>query len=476
MTDEQPAPQPAPEAGPPAVEVKPSEDGLALIFSDRHQNGLRYVAQWGTWLRWSGARWKEEHTLSVYDLARDLLRDVKGASRSAKTVNAVVELARSDRRHARLPENFDVFHDYLNTPGGVVDLRNGKVCMHERTAGPSPSSPDAHPGSSMLHLTKITPFSPSSSTGCPTWLAAVDTWTKSDAQLVAFLKRLSGYFATGHVTEHVLPIVFGSGGNGKSVFVETLRAVLGEDFVTGLPMESLIFTRNPQHPTDIAGLRGKRLAVAVETEEGHQLAEAKIKFLTGGDKLVARFMRQDFFTFTPTHKILIVGNHRPVLRNVDEAMRRRVLLIDFDAVIPAEKRDKDLAAKLRAEGPAILQWIIDGAREWYANGLNPPESVRASSAAYFEAQDSLGEWMADCLVVDSASWISKKDLFDSWKAWAEEREEWVGRERQLTERLARVEGIREERYGKARTRGWRGLRLRGQNEEPESAKVWEATP
>ena len=147
----------------------------------------------------------------------------------------------------------------------------------------------------------------------------------------AFLQRLAGYFCTGSVKEEVLPIFHGPGGNGKTKFVETLRACLGNDYVTGVAMETLIVTRGEQHPTDLADLRAKRLAIATETEEGRTLAESKIKLLTGGDRLRARYMRRDFFEFEPTHKLLIIGNHRPVLRNVDKAIERRLLLVPFTA-------------------------------------------------------------------------------------------------------------------------------------------------
>src|SRR5262249_49341569 len=191
-------------------------------------------------------------------------------------------------------------------------------------------------------LTKITPVAPNDVTA-PHWAACLAMWTNGDAELVAFLQRLCGYWITGSVREEKLVVIHGPGGNGKTKFIDTVRGTLGNDYATGLAMETLIATGNDQHPTDVADLRSKRLAIATETEEGRRLAESKIKHLTGGDRIRARHMRQDFFEFDPTHKIVIVGNHRPALRNVDEAMRRRLILIPFDAVIPPEVRDPRLA-------------------------------------------------------------------------------------------------------------------------------------
>lgn len=321
-----------------------TEDALALEFTRRHKDELRYVHEWGKWLRFDGARWAPERTLAVYDKARALTREVsldvrnpkvRAKVQGASTVAAIVTLARSDRAHARVTEDFDADPWLLNTPAGTVELRTGRLRPHRREDG----------------ITKVTPVSPS--TDEPgLWLRCLETWTMSDSDLAAFLRRLAGYFLTGSVKEERLPIVHGGGGNGKTKFIEAVRACLGNDYVTGVSMETLIVTSGEQHPTDVADLRGRRLAIATETEEGRRLAEAKVKQLTGGDRLRARYMRRDFFEFDPTHKLLIVGNHRPTLRNVDEAMRRRLLLIPFDATIPASDRDPDLAEKLRADFPA----------------------------------------------------------------------------------------------------------------------------
>jgi putative DNA primase/helicase len=224
-------------------------------------------------------------------------------------------------------------------------------------------------------------------------------------------------------------------------------------------METLIITKGEQHPTDLADLRGKRLAVAVETEEGRYLAEAKVKTLTGGDRIRARHMRQDFFEFDPTHKLLIVGNHRPALRNVDEAVRRRLLLIPFTAVIPKKARDKELAAKLQAERPQILQWMIDGCLAWQKQGLAPPASVEAATTSYLESADAFGRWLEDCCVLAANESAPKSAVFARWKDWAEAAGEYVGTQRRLGDRLAGLPGIDEAR-ATGGTRMWIGVGLR----------------
>jgi putative DNA primase/helicase len=443
--------------GGPAEEPVPvdlTEDALALEFTRRHRQDLRFVSEWGQWFRWDGTRWATERTLRVFDLARTITREVssdlknprlRARIQAASTVSAIVSLARVDRAHARVSEDFDRDPWLLNTPGGTVDLRTGKLRDHRRADG----------------ITKITTITPAESGGtAPLWRECLETWTKGDKELEGFLRRLAGYFCTGSVREERLPIVHGPGGNGKTRFVEALRSCLGNDYVTGVAMETLLVTHGEQHPTDVADLRGKRLAIASETEEGRRLAEAKVKDLTGGGRLRARFMRRDFFEFEPTHKLLIVGNHRPVLRNVDEAMRRRLLLIPFTASIPPDQRDPDLAEKLQAERPGILRWMLDGCLEWLADGLNPPPSVTAATRDYFETADGFGRWSDECLVFDVNASMSKVDAFASWKTWAEANGEFVGKQERLREWLLARPKVDEVRLGKSCTRSWIGVGLR----------------
>jgi putative DNA primase/helicase len=172
-------------------------------------------------------------------------------------------------------------------------------------------------------------------------------------------------------------------------------------------------------------LRGARLVMATETEEGRRWAESRIKALTGGDPITARFMRQDFFTFTPQFKLFIAGNHKPGLRNVDEAIRRRLHLIPFDVKIPADERDRALAEKLKAEWPGILAWAIEGCRHWQRNGLAPPHAVTKATDEYLEAEDAMGQWLAECCEQGPYRWASRADLFASWRQWAERVGEYV---------------------------------------------------
>jgi putative DNA primase/helicase len=439
--------------------VELTENALASEFTRRHRDDLLYVHEWGKWLRWEGRRWTFDRTIAVHNLARTLVRELgegihnkKLGARieSAATVNAIVSLARSDPAHARVTEDFDGDPWLLNTPAWTIDLRNRVTHPHRRSDG----------------ILKITPVSPSDMTA-PHWRACLMTWTKSDYELIAFLQRLCGYWLTGSVREEKLVVIYGTGGNGKTKFMETVRSTLGDDYVTGLAMETLMATIGDQHPTDLADLRGKRLAIATETEEGRRLAESKIKHLTGGDTIRARHMRQDFFEFKPTHKIVIVGNHRPAIRNHDEAMRRRLVLIPFDAVIPPAERDPQLGEKLATERPAILAWMIEGCRLWLEHGLAPPARVLAATDDYLASADAVARWLDERCVFDPNKYMTKAEAFASWKKWAESAGEFVGTQRRLCERLLTLQEVDEGRVGHDRDRALLGVGLR-----PEPLHGW----
>jgi putative DNA primase/helicase len=403
-----------------------SDDALAIRFSNRHQHELRHIASWNKWLQWTGQVWQTEGTLQVFDYARQICREASAECRDentaasvtkAATVSAVERLARSDRRHAASVEQWDADPWALNTPGGVVDLQSGKMHAH---------SPD-------YHLTKITAVAPGGK--CEKWHDFLVKITNDNMELQDYLQRVAGYCLTGSTREHALFFAYGTGGNGKGVFLNTLTGILG-DYASVASIDTFTASNTDRHPTDLAMLRGARLVTAQETEEGRRWAEARIKTMTGGDPITARFMRQDFFTFFPQFKLIIAGNHKPGLRNVDEAIRRRFNLIPFDVKIPAGERDPELPEKLKAEWPGILQWAIEGCLAWQRAGLKRPDIVSAATEDYFEAEDAVGQWLKECCVVSPRSTVGSTVLFKSWSAWAAQAGERPGSQKAFTQTLA----------------------------------------
>lgn len=407
---------------PPETTAPPfSDEALALGFAVQHAKELRYVAAWRKWMNWRGNRWEADNTLLAFNRAREICRKASKmcgnpieAKRiaSAQTQAAVERLARSDRRLAAVTEQWDSRPWHLNTPAGVVDLRTAAILPHDPLG----------------YHTKITEVAPEGD--CPTWLAFLDRVTGGDPELQAFLKRVCGYTLTGDTSEHALFFLFGHGANGKSVFIDTIASILGPYHKT-TPIETFTASNGDRHPTELAGLMGARLVTAVETEEGRRWAESRIKSLTGGDRIAARFMRQDFFEYTPQFKLVMAGNHKPGLRSVDEAIRRRLHLLPFEVTIPPEERDLQLKEKLRPEWPGILAWMIDGCVDWQAQGLRPPHAVTEATKAYLDAEDAISAWLSECCVRTSNGWESSDRLFASWSRWAEREGEPVGNPRRL---------------------------------------------
>jgi putative DNA primase/helicase len=360
-----------------------TDEALALEFADRHADDLRHVSVWGKWLIWIGTHWRVDDTLQAVDHTRAICRRAASscnqprtaaAVASAKTIGAVERLAKADRRLAATSDAWDRNPWLLGTPGGTVDLKSGRL----QSADPT----DA--------ITKVTAVTPAARQDCPRFLQFLDEATGGDAELMRFLQQWCGYCLTGVTREHALVFVHGTGKNGKSTFINATAGVLGDYAVTAA-MDTFISSHGDKHPTDLAMLRGARLVTASETEEGRQWAEARIKQLTGGDPITARFMRQDFFTFAPAFKLTIIGNHQPSLRNVDEAAMRRFNIVPF-TVKPAQP-DTTLEQKLKAEWPGILRWMIDGCLDWQENGLLRPNSVTKATADYFGEQYLFKQWL-----------------------------------------------------------------------------------
>jgi putative DNA primase/helicase len=417
------------------------EDRVALEFAQGHANHLRYVAASSQWMRWSGSYWEDEKTLAAFDEARKLCRAAGDAK--AKTVAAVTALARSDRIIAATIEQWDSDPSLFNATGTTFDLITGI----ERFPDPAD------------YITKRAACGVAlAGTPHPLWDQFLARITAQDIELQRFLQRYIGYSCTGFIHEHVFVFAYGQGANGKSTFINTLTKILG-DYATVADMNTFLVTRNERHPTDLAKLRGARLVVAQETQKGRRWDETKIKALTGGDKITARFMRQDYFDFMPTFKLFIAGNHRPRLSTIDEAMRRRMLVIPFTVQIPLHERDRTLPEKLWNEREAILRWCIDGCQSWQRIGLAPPLSVRKTTDEYFDDQDNLGQWIEDCTNPDAGifGFELSSDLFASWREWCIRQNLNPGSEKTFVEAL-RDRGF--ERSRKEHGRGFAGIELK----------------
>ena len=420
-----------------------TEDSAAQRFAEIYVERLRYCHDAGSWFEWDGAVWRQNRTRLGFQWARELARDlaaeeddrVRYVTSKTSFASGVERFAQSDPVFAVTSEFWDRDPMLLGTPGGPIDLRTGRLI-------------GANPGDG---ITKSTAVPIALQADCPLWHRFLDETTGGDGELKRFLWQFLGYCLTGDIREHALIFGYGSGGNGKSVFLNTASGIIGS-YATIAAMDTFAASSGDRHSTDMAMLAGARLVSVSETEEGRAWAESRIKALTGGDRITARFMRQDNFTFAPTFKLFVVGNHKPVLRNVDDAARRRFNILPF--VCKPQRPDPDLENKLKAEWPAILRWMVEGCLDWQASGLQRPQSVIDATAEYFGAQDIIGQFLdeeCDYEPGNTFKTVAVGELFSSWTTYAKAAGEPSGSNKAFTETLSH-RGI-----GKHRTTG--GLRV-----------------
>lgn len=399
-----------------------SEDAVALAVAEQHHHELRYVAQMGQWFRWNGCRWAEDRTVGVFDLIRPYVRQAalahereaqQRAAARAAIAAGVEKFVRSDRRIAALVDDFDRDPYLLNTPDGMIDLRTGKLSACDPAA----------------MCSKATAVGPATAgTLAPRFAQFLMEITGIDADAAekrSYMKRLAGYALIGDNPEEAFIFGAGTGANGKSVFINTLRGIMA-DYCVVASSELFLASRMERHPTELAELRGARLVIASELDQGQRWNEARIKSLTGDTSLKGRRMREDFFEYKRQFLPFVVGNHRPNLRNVDEAMQRRMHLLPFTVTIAKERRDTALARTLEQEWPAILRWAIEGCLEWQQSGLAAPRCITEASQAYMSEQDLIGQWLGECCEEVAGAPASSTELFMSWRDWANGREEYVG--------------------------------------------------
>ncbi|WP_051355346.1 phage/plasmid primase, P4 family [Mesorhizobium erdmanii] len=429
--------------------VTVTEDGAALGFATHFSEELRYDHDARMWFEWTGSRWQPDKTKIAFHLIREFARELAASTTGKETaavrktsfVAGVERFAQADPHFAVTSDIWNADPFLLGTPGGTVNLRDGSLF-------------EARPRD---HISKLTAVAPSSTADCPLWLRFLGEATGGDAGMVRFLQQWCGYCLTGDIREHALVFVHGDGGNGKSVFMNTIVGIMA-DYATTAPMDTFTASIGDRHPTEIAMLRGARLVTASETDDGKAWAEGRIKSLTGGDAITARFMRGDFFTYRPAFKLMIAGNHQPQLRNVDDAARRRFNIVPFTRKPAAP--DQELEAKLKGEWTAILRWMIDGYLDWQTNGLVRPDSVVDATAGYFADQDLFAQWLADecdCDPGNHYKWEPTKRLFDSWAAYAKAAGELPGSIRTFKPTMLR-HGLTERRTAGAR--GIEGIRLK----------------
>jgi putative DNA primase/helicase len=397
-----------------------TEAGNALRLIAQHGEEIHYVNEFGNWIIWDGVRWRRDDDGEIMRRAKSTARSVFGeatqvglgktevsdlaahakSSESLRGLKAMIELAKSEPGITVTHAMLDTDPMLLGTPTGTIDLRTGESI-----------APDA---AHLITLSVGVAFDPAGM--CPIWERVVSEVFAGDLELIGYFQRLCGYSLTGRTDEHIIVFAYGTGANGKSTLLTTMQSVLG-DYAKQTPAETLSPKQSESIRNDVARLFGARLVTSVETQDGARIAESLVKQLTGGDRVTARFLHQEYFEFDPQFKIVIATNHKPIIRGDDYGIWRRIHLLPFSVTIPPEERDKALVDKLKGERAGILAWMVRGCLAWQQTGLAPPPAVLEATAAYRDDMDVFGQWLDECCVIATNAVVQSKVAYTSYTKW-----------------------------------------------------------
>ena len=399
--------------------VRPCTDlGNAERFADQHRGTIGFVHPWKKWFSFDGKRWKSDDSGEAVTRAKQTVRSIyaeanecgdddkrkklathAGRSESKERIVAMLVLAQSE-----LPIDYETLdnHPWLfNVQNGTLDLRTGKLREHRLED----------------FLTQISPVEYDPTAKAPIWESTLNTIFAGNVELIRYVPKLLGYCLTGVTTEQILSIFHGNGANGKSTVLNAFMDILGDGYAMKATPDLIMQRKGESHPTERADLFKKRFVAAIETEDGRKLSESLVKELTGGDKIRARRMREDFWQFDPTHKLLVCTNYVPDIRGTDHAIWRRLRLIPFSVILPDDQQDKQLPEKLRAETAGILAWCVCGCLAWQQEGLGSPECVTKATADYKVSEDVIGEFIGDHYTLGTSISTRHSSMLSHLNSW-----------------------------------------------------------
>jgi putative DNA primase/helicase len=426
----------------------------------KYGTDIRYNAPWKKWLVWNGRYWELDEGYMVHDKGLKMIRGIYAEllktadyrdrldierhamqSESARRRKAFIEVASWIPDLNVKTDSLDPNPWLLNVENGTVDLKTGELREHRQED----------------MITKIACVTYGKNADCPIWKNFLMEIMNYNAELIRFIQTAAGWAITGDTSEQSMFILFGTGANGKSTFLNTIMNLLG-DYAIATPTETFMKKSGDQITNDIARLRGTRFVTTTEAEQGRRLSEPLIKQITGNDRMTARFLYGEFFNFTPTFKIFMATNHKPVIKGTDYGIWRRIKLIPFITRIAEEKQDKHLDQKLMREGPGILNWLLEGARRWCEEGLQTPNVITSATDEYRGEMDVIGNFIRERCIQREGCSIRARKLFKCYQDWCGENNEHACSERFLGLRLKEL-GLGQKRAGDGRY--WQGIGIRG---------------
>ncbi|MGO9019175.1 MAG: phage/plasmid primase, P4 family [Syntrophobacteraceae bacterium] len=437
--------------------------GNAERFASQQSGEVRFCHTWGKWLIWDGRRWAIDETTRIYQFAKETVRGIyaeasqivddekrKAVSKHARAcessgrLQAMLSLAQTEQNLAIVGPNLDSNHWLLNILNGTLDLRTGELRPQRRQD----------------LITKLAPVIYDPQATCSEWFSFLNRIMAGSKGLIAYLQKLIGYCLTGDTREKCLPVLYGIGDNGKTIFTTTIGGMLG-DYAQETPVETLMIKHNEGIPNDIARLKGARLVTASEGERGQKLAESQVKKLTGGDKVPARFLHQEWFQFTPEFKILLSTNHRPIIRGADNAIWNRIHLVPFEVIIPKIEQIPwtIMLERLRQEWPGILKWAVDGCLLWQREGLEKPQEIERATDDYRADSDIIGGFISDYCILNPLAKVKAADLYEQYQKWCDENKEEPLKVRMFGSALEE-RGLKRTRIGHRADKGFQGIGLK----------------
>lgn len=407
--------------------------GMAQRFLDQLPHRFLYSMTDKMWYAYNGSYWEQDNQGLIEKAADEVINNLKNESLviqddadKDKVQKAWQKFIKSERSRSSkvnmineikhlvpvLHSQWDKEKMMLNTPSGYIDLTNGTLHDHDYKK----------------MFTQETGVDYTEKVDCPLWIEFLNQTFQNDQELIHFIQKIVGYSLTGSNAEQVMFILFGNGRNGKSVLLNIIKYISGS-YAKTMNATTIMQKHNNsgQGPTsDIARLEGARLVVSSEANEGDRIDESLIKQMTGGDTLVARYSYGRDFEFDPVFKLWMATNHMPKIYGTDEGIWRRLIIIPFTHTVKKENIDKNLEDKLKAESMGILKWAIDGTMMWQREGLNPPEVIQQASQDYREEMDVIEAFISESCVVGDEYKIKASELFDAYKKWADETNNWEG--------------------------------------------------
>lgn len=400
--------------------------GNAERFIDKFANDIKYCPEEGHWYIWDKDRWvivskkagvmryakitakeiEEEAESETDTLRKRILKKHALSSQNAPKLKNMIDVATSDKKIQVPSSKFDSNNWIINVANGMVDLRGKslKLVEHDKNQ----------------YITKIMPVKCKPDETCPKWENFLNTIMENNQGMIRFIQRCVGYALTGNTSEQCLFFLYGSGANGKSTFLETIRGLLGS-YAQNADFNS--FMKKDGIRNDLARLKGARFVSAIEAGSGQKFDERIIKMSTGQDTITTRFLYKEYFEYEPNFKIFLAANHMPKIEDKDHSIWRRIIRINFNVKIPKRKQDKNLRKQLEQEYPGIMNWAIEGCKDWQANGLNPPKEVLAAVEEYRDEMDPIRKFLRECCEIKAGEKIVKSELFSAYEQWCRDNDE-----------------------------------------------------